>query len=43
MSNGNPAHGPQPDSHRWGQPGAPVPTDILEQLDQDITASGGEW
>lgn len=44
MSNGNPTPtNPHPDSHRWGQPGAPVPTDILEQLDQDITASGGEW
>ncbi|MEA2573006.1 MAG: hypothetical protein QOH93_304, partial [Chloroflexia bacterium] len=43
MSDGKSGHNPQLDAHRWGQPGAPVPSDILEQLDQDIAASGGEW
>ncbi|MDQ5823854.1 MAG: ATP-binding protein [Chloroflexota bacterium] len=44
MSDGNTNPNLQSGSpHRWGQPGAPVPADILEQLDQDIAASGGEW
>ncbi len=30
-------------AHHWGRPGAPLPTDILEQLDKEIEEAGGEW
>lgn len=44
MNDGNSNPNLRTDSpDRWGEPGAPVPSDILEQLDQDIAASGGEW
>lgn len=34
---------PLDEAHRWGKPGAAVPSDILEQLNSDIEDAGGEW
>ncbi len=42
-NNGNTPNTPPDDLHRWGKPGAAVPSDILEQLNSDIEGAGGEW